>query len=65
MHHNKIQMTLVLLVTCFTMSAMAQKTFRVGEMFPDIELPLLSDGERSSVHDFRGEKVILQIFASW
>lgn len=37
---------------------------RVGQQFPDLILPSL-DGQTLSLSDFRGEKVILHIFASW
>ncbi len=39
--------------------------FEVGQEFPDIVFPAL-DGERPlSLADFRGQKVLLHIFASW
>ena len=36
-----------------------------GRPFPDLVLPALEDGRPMSIADFRGEKVILQVFASW
>jgi hypothetical protein len=39
--------------------------FEVGQAFPDIVLPSLSDGHPSSLSQFRGKKVLLHIFASW
>lgn len=39
--------------------------FRVGEPFPNLVLPSLADGKPLSLARFRGEKVILHIFASW
>ncbi len=36
----------------------------VGEHFPEIVLPSL-DGEPMSIASFRGEKVVLHIWASW
>lgn len=35
-----------------------------GEPFPDVLLPTL-DGAPLSIREFRGEKVILHVFASW
>ncbi len=36
-----------------------------GKVFPPIVLPTI-DGEQSlSLNDFRGEKVMLHVFASW
>lgn len=39
--------------------------FEVGQSFPDIVLPSMDDGSPTSIADFRGQKVILHIFASW
>lgn len=49
-------------------STSAQSAFREGEPFPPIVLPTVSAtgaGEPRSVADFRGEKIILHMFASW
>ncbi len=37
----------------------------VGQPFPDIELPGTRDQTRLSIRDFRGERLILHVFASW
>ena len=37
----------------------------VGEVFPDVSLPALDDGRPVSLARFRGQKVILHVFASW
>lgn len=37
----------------------------VGEVFPDVSLPTLDDGRPVSLARFRGQKVILHVFASW
>ena len=37
----------------------------VGEPFPDLQLPSLEDGTPTSIVAFRGQKVILHVFASW
>lgn len=39
--------------------------FEVGEPFPNVTLPSAEDGSPLSLADFRGQKVILHIFASW
>ncbi len=39
--------------------------FQVGEPFPDLTLPALQDGRPASIRDYRGQKVILHVFASW
>lgn len=45
--------------------SMPDHGFRVGEPFPDIALPSLEDGELTSIDAFRGQKVVLHLFASW
>ncbi len=37
----------------------------VGQRFPGTFLPSLTDGRPMSLLQFRGQKVILHIFASW
>ncbi len=39
--------------------------FETGEPFPDLVFPSLEDGRPLSIANFRGEKVILHLFASW
>ncbi|MFN8006781.1 MAG: hypothetical protein U0V70_07130 [Terriglobia bacterium] len=39
--------------------------FEVGQAFPDLALPTLEDGSPVSLAQLRGQKLILQIFASW
>ena len=41
------------------------KGFNPGEAFPAIALPSASDGRPTSVAEFRGRKLIVNIFASW
>ncbi|MEE9217567.1 MAG: hypothetical protein V3U98_00715 [Acidobacteriota bacterium] len=38
---------------------------RVGQPFPALVLPGLEDGRPLSLADFRGQKVLLHVFASW
>ncbi len=42
-----------------------QGKLAVGRPFPDLTLPALEDGKPVSIRDFRGQKLILHIFASW
>ena len=37
----------------------------VGQRFPDLRLPTLEEGVSRSISDYRGEKVLLHVFASW
>ena len=46
-------------------SSMPSHGFEVGTPFPTLSLPSLDDGRPASIADFRGQKVILHIFASW
>jgi hypothetical protein len=39
--------------------------FAVGQPFPNLVLPRMDNGQPGSLSQFRGRKVILQIFASW
>jgi hypothetical protein len=38
---------------------------KVGQPFPEIVLPSLEDSRPSSITQFRGQKLIVHIFASW
>jgi len=39
--------------------------FETGQTFPPLAFPSLESDRPRSLADFRGEKVVLQIFASW
>jgi hypothetical protein len=39
--------------------------FEVGEPFPVVPFPSAEDGSPVSIADFRGDKVLLHVFASW
>jgi hypothetical protein len=39
--------------------------FNPGEAFPTIALPSAVDGRPTSMAEFRGKKLIVNIFASW
>ncbi len=45
--------------------AAAPSGLQVGQPFPGLTLPALEGGQPTSLMDFRGEKVILHIWASW
>jgi hypothetical protein len=47
------------------MSEPASTEFKIGEPFPSVVLPSLSDRKPLSLARFRGQKVIVHIFASW
>ncbi len=40
-------------------------TFEIARPFPEIVLPSASDGQPVSLSQFRGEMVLLHVFASW
>lgn len=46
-------------------SQRAAVRFEVGAPFPDIALPRLEGGAPTSLAAFRGDKIILHVFASW
>ena len=37
----------------------------VGQLFPVRPFPALEDGSPRSLADYRGRRVLLQVFASW
>ncbi|MCH7871931.1 MAG: hypothetical protein IID33_09555 [Planctomycetes bacterium] len=48
--------------------ALAQRglgEIKIGQPFPDLTFRSMEDGSPMSIADFRGKKVVLQIFASW
>ena len=58
----------LLLTTGFLASAAYSANmseFEIGLPFPTIVLPSADDGSSISIADFRGQKVILHIWASW
>jgi hypothetical protein len=57
---------IAMLAIMFGTTASADDTppIEVGKPFPNIVLPTL-DGRPMSMADFRGQKVLLHVFASW
>ncbi len=48
--------------------ALAQRglgEIKIGQPVPDLTFRSMEDGSPMSIADFRGKKVVLQIFASW
>ena len=45
--------------------AQLPRGFNPGEAFPTLALPSAADGRPLSVAEFRGKKLIVNIFASW
>ncbi|MBI4539384.1 MAG: hypothetical protein HY704_07745 [Gemmatimonadetes bacterium] len=59
-----------LVVTSLPLDVSAQNPrsipgFAVGQSFPTLAFPALEDRRPRSIADFRGNKVILHVFASW
>lgn len=40
-------------------------SLEIGQPFPDIAFPSMEDGSPMSIASFRGQKIILHVFASW
>ncbi|MFQ5926812.1 MAG: TlpA family protein disulfide reductase [Terriglobia bacterium] len=57
--------SLLMVNTASTEPARPATGFKVGQVFPNLALPSLADGRPLSLADFRGQKLILHIFASW
>jgi hypothetical protein len=63
---RKLSLSFLILVSiCLSTSNLTAYELKVGEPFPTLTLPSLQDGRPLSVADFRGEKLILHIWASW
>lgn len=45
--------------------AIEENDIQVGKAFPLLSLPSLQSGAPASVQDFRGQKVVLHIWAAW
>ena len=65
-----IGLLLVALGACVSETSATSQTsrrspFQVDQPFPDLALPALEDGRPASIRDYRGQKVILHVFASW
>lgn len=61
-----VHSAIILGLTVGVMAMPAPPTgFEVGQPFPPITLPALRDGRPMSIMQFRGQKLILHIFASW
>jgi len=48
-----------------TTTGAAAHDLEVGKPFPDLLLPSLDGGAPASVADFRGQKLVLHLWASW
>ena len=58
-------LTTGLVLTSMLPAALASTELEIGKPFPDLVLPALEDGRPRSLAEFRGQKLILYIFASW
>ncbi len=56
---------LLLSMTALTSIATAAPSWKVGEPFPALSLPTISGDDSFGVAKFRGQKVMLHVFASW
>jgi len=48
-----------------TVPAARAAPFEVGEPFPPLVFPAVDGGDAISLAEFRGQKLILHVFASW
>ena len=58
-------LTTGLLLASVGPAAMASTELEVGKPFPGLVLPALEDGRPRSLAQFRDQKQVLYIFASW
>lgn len=65
-HSHALPICLLAALCCLSQMLAAQTPrIEVGQPFPDLVLPRLEDGAPASISDFRGEKLVLHIWASW
>ncbi len=62
---NTAPLILFALLVAAVPTLAAKDHFPVNQPFPNIALPSLYDGRPASIADYRGQKVLLHIFASW
>ena len=55
----------VALLVLATAAEAGASPFRVGEPVPRLRLPSIEDGRPLTLADFRGEKLMLHVWASW
>ena len=60
-----ISVLLILIMVEVTSAKPESAGFKVGQAFPNLILPSLEDEHPLSLAQFHGQKLILQIFASW
>jgi hypothetical protein len=64
-----VSVLLVLAVTCQSDTPATVQprdlALEVGRPFPEIVLPSLADGRPAAISQFRGQKLLLHLFASW
>ena len=65
MRQNLIFLLVAILVLVAPQSVKAQPKFKVGDSFPNLQLPSLHTGVADSIENYRGQKLILHVFASW
>ena len=54
-----------LFVTSVARAQLPPTGFEAGQAFSDLVLPSMDDGHPVSLGQFRGQKIILHVFASW
>lgn len=60
-----LPLSLLAVATAGAQNRLPDSGFEVGSPFPSVAFPSLEDGHPMSLADFRGQKVILHVFASW
>lgn len=55
----------VLTTPSLAVAQMPDHPFQPGTAFPTLSLPSLEDRRPASIADFRGQRIILHVFASW
>lgn len=54
------------IISCAFLATSAQgQSLSVGKVFPEVVLPSVETGEKTSFSSLGGEKMMLHLFASW
>jgi len=65
MHRKPSWIAVLLLAVGTGAAANVPAPFVEGQPFPTMALPSMADGSPASIADFRGNKLVLHLFASW
>jgi len=60
-----VSVTIAVSISWAQVPASPETGLEIGQPFPTMAFPAIEDGQPRSITEFRGQKLILHIFASW